>query len=99
MICLRCGYCCHNYVVVIVDNPELGIQESNLTTQGMVRKPCKHLRGDKPGEYSCAIHDYPWYPETPCFDFGQIEVGNTECRIGQYMLNQENAKNALSKKS
>jgi len=91
MICLRCGYCCHNYVVVIVDDPEKGLQEANLIIHGMECKPCKHLLGNKPGEYSCAVHDKPWYPETPCFAFTQVEHGNTECRIGRYTLKVEKA--------
>jgi hypothetical protein len=48
--------------------------------------PCKHLKGDKPGEYSCALHDMKWYKKTPCFSHGQIERGNTNCRMGEYVL-------------
>jgi len=85
VICLRCGYCCIRYDVIIVDNPDLGIVDGNL-----IHKPgderCKHLRGDKPGEYSCAVHEYPWYKETPCFQFTQIEAENSACRVGQYVL-------------
>ena len=88
MICLRCGYCCRAYTVVIVDDPEKGIVEDNLILHDGDGTPCKHLRGDKPGEYSCALHDYPWYKKTPCFQHGQIERSNTNCRIGEYMLKQ-----------
>ncbi len=69
MVCVKCGYCCHKYAVVIIDDPEKGLVEENL----IIHKgdgPCKHLRGDKPGEYSCAVHDYPWYNRTPCFSYG-----------------------------
>lgn len=91
MICLRCGYCCKNYDVIIVDKPELGIVENNLIHKpsGM---PCKHLLGDKPGEYSCAIHDFSWYKETPCYSHGQIEQKNSNCRIGEYALNLKKIK-------
>lgn len=85
MICLRCGYCCINYDVIIVDKPELGIKTSNLKHKPSGIK-CQHLIGDIPGQYSCAIHDQPWYEETPCFQHGQIETGNTECRMGVYQL-------------
>jgi len=86
MKCVHCGYCCHKYMVVIVDDPEKGFVKDNfIVHEG--NGPCKHLRGDKPGEYSCAVHDYPWYKRTPCFSHGQIEVSNDcVCRMGEYIL-------------
>jgi len=87
MICLRCGYCCKFLSVVIVDNPEKGPSEDNLIIHEGNGKPCKHLRGDKVGEYACAIHDKPWYKQTPCFAHGQIErSSDTPCRMGVYLL-------------
>lgn len=86
MVCLRCGYCCKNYIVGIVDDPDKGIEEDNIIAHMGDGTPCKHLRGDKPGEYSCAIHDRPWYEETPCYSHGQVEKGNTNCRMGEYLL-------------
>jgi len=86
MKCLRCGYCCKNYSVVIVDDPEIGITEDNLILHNGDGRPCKHLLGDKTGEYSCAVHDCPWYKETPCYMHGQIELKNTNCRLGEYIL-------------
>jgi hypothetical protein len=74
-------------MVIIVDDPKLGITEENLKAH-MGDGPCQHLRGNKPGEYYCAIHDEPWYEETPCARHGQIEHGNTNCRTGEYMLKQ-----------
>lgn len=86
MKCLRCGHCCIEYDVIIVDNPDLGVKDGNI-----VHKPsgerCKHLVGGMPGEYSCAIHDKEWYPETPCFRHTQIESSpETPCRVGEWML-------------
>jgi hypothetical protein len=49
-------------------------------------KPCKHLLGDKPGEHACALHDKPWYSETPCYQHGQIETTDSPCRMGEYQL-------------
>ena len=87
MICLNCGHCCKHYMVVIVDDPEKGIVEGNLIVKEGDGTLCKHLRGDKPGKYSCAIHDYPWYKDTPCFAYGQIESSpDDECRLGAYLL-------------
>jgi hypothetical protein len=88
MICLRCGYCCQNLCVVIVDDPEKGVDPENLKAIGFKGpERCQHLVGDKPGEYSCAVHDRKWYKETPCASHGQIERSPTdECRMGQYIL-------------
>ena len=89
MICIRCGYCCKNYFVVIVKDPSKGIKEDNLTVHNGQGNACPHLEGDEPREYACAIHDESWYKETPCFSHGQIERGNTNCRMGEYILNKE----------
>ena len=91
MKCLRCGYCCIQYEVNIVDNPELGVIESNLKAK-YTGERCQHLRGDVPGKYSCAVHNYSWYKQTPCYQFGQVELSeNDPCRIGEYMLKPENS--------
>ena len=57
MICLHCGYCCKNYMVVIVDNPKKGIREDNLIVHEGGGKPCKHLDENN----NCKIHNYSWY--------------------------------------
>lgn len=85
MKCLRSGYCCIHYDVMIVDDPELGIVENNVIHKSTGEK-CKHLGGDGPGQYFCKIHDYPWYKDTPCYNHSQIEHQNLNCRIGEYSL-------------
>ncbi len=85
MNCLRCGYCCKTYSVMIVDDPEKGIREDNIIHH-KGDGPCKHLKQDKDGKYFCSVHNYSWYEETPCFDFGQIEQKNSNCRMGEYIL-------------
>lgn len=76
-------------MVVIVDDPTKGIREDNLAYHKGQGIPCKHLIGSKPGEYSCAIHDKPWYKKTPCFSHGQIERSkDSPCRMGEYILIQ-----------
>lgn len=91
MVCLRCGYCCINYDVIIVDDPAKGPAEGNLKHKPS-RQRCQHLLGDGLGNYSCAIHDEPWYPETPCFRHGQIEKSaDTPCRMGAYLLQKQEA--------
>ena len=87
MICLRCGYCCHRYMVVIVDDPDKGIKKDNLISHDG-NGPCKHLEGTKPGEYFCKVHSKKWYKETPCYSHGQIEKNvDCNCRLGEYIIN------------
>jgi hypothetical protein len=77
-------------MVVIVKDPEKGIAEDNLTVNMGEGIPCPHLLGKGPGEHACAVHDRSWYPETPCFEFGQAEADpNDPCRIGEYLLRGE----------
>jgi len=77
--------------VVIIDDPEKEPTPDNLVIKESGEK-CKHLLGDKPGEYSCAIHDKDWYQDTPCYAFTQVETGNTNCRMGEYILGKEEVK-------
>ncbi|KKL53562.1 hypothetical protein LCGC14_2274220 [marine sediment metagenome] len=89
MICLRCGYCCKHLWVIIVDNPHKNPSENNLIEHSGGGIACKHLRGTKPGDYKCNIHDKSWYDETPCFQHTQIEKHtNIECRMGRHILNK-----------
>ena len=91
MKCLRCGYCCTHLFVIIVDDPAKGPREDNLICHEGKGVPCKHLRGNKPGEYYCNVHDESWYEETPCFMHGQIESRpDTLCRVGAYLLEKLN---------
>jgi hypothetical protein len=92
MICLHCGYCCKSMMVIIVDKPQLGPIESNLIFHEGTGKPCKHLRGEKPGEYECNIHNEKWYKETPCFAFTQFERKESPCRLGEKILQDISSK-------
>jgi hypothetical protein len=74
-------------MVMVVDDPEKGIGEGNIVAHMGGGKPCKHLLGSKPGDYSCAIHGKRWYRKTPCFAHGQIEASKEDpCRLGEYIL-------------
>ena len=87
MICLRCGYCCKELWVMIVNDPDKGIEIDNIIEHKGQGNSCKQLQGNVVGEYSCAIHDKEWYDETPCNRHGQIESSpDTECRMGRYQL-------------
>jgi len=79
-------------MVVIVNDPERGPVEGNLICHEG-KGPCKHLTGNKPGKYSCSIHNKSWYKKTPCFSHGQIERSiEDECRMGRYILNKKGQK-------
>jgi hypothetical protein len=71
-------------LVAIIVDPKKGLQEDNIKAKDQGR--CPHLEGDKPGEFSCAVHDEPWYEETPCFAHTQFERSNTPCRLGEHLL-------------
>ena len=83
-----------NSFVVIVDDPDKGPVEGNLKAIGLHgSERCQHLRGDKPGEFSCAVHGKKWYKKTPCFSHGQIEQSkDAVCRMGEYLLKKEKHK-------
>ena len=86
MKCLRCGYCCKKYCVAIVNDPEKGIVDDNLIMYDG-NGQCRHLRGNKPGEYSCIVHNKQWYKKTPCYSHIQFErTLNDVCRIGKAIL-------------
>jgi len=86
MKCLQCGYCCYRSWVVIVDDPKKGVVESNLIEHKGDGTPCKHLIGNKENGFECAIHNEPWYKQTPCYSHGQIEQDvNDVCRMGEYV--------------
>jgi hypothetical protein len=98
MICLRCGHCCHNIpkvllsIVTYTGSKNKEPESLNVIDAGETIERCPHLRGDRPGEYFCIIHDRSWYKETPCYSHGQIERSPADkCRVGQNILNTANA--------
>jgi len=85
MKCLRCGYCCLTSLVVVIKDPVKGIVEGNaLGLNGSTR--CPHLEGNTAGSYSCKIHHYPWFNDTPCGTHTQYETSDSNCRLGEYIL-------------
>lgn len=85
MKCLRCGYCCIHYTVAILKDANKGPSEKNLQLKETGVR-CPHLIGGEVGSLSCAIHDKKYYQDTPCFTHGQIERGNTNCRMGEFVM-------------
>lgn len=79
--CVSCGYCCLTSLVVIVVDPNLGIVEGNLKAINALEERCPHLQGEEPGKYSCNIHHYKWFKDTPC-----AQHNSNGCRWGRYIL-------------
>lgn len=92
VICIHCGACCYDFPVVIIQNKfkDLKVEDANdLPQEAFVIKsgntPCPYLKWDE-DKSRCEVHNKPWYPSTPCFDFGQVESdSNTICRLGEYI--------------
>ena len=73
--------------MVIINDPSKGFCDDNFIAKEGDGTPCKHLEGDKPGEYKCAVHNMEWYKRTPCYEFGQIESSSDNiCRMGEFIL-------------
>ncbi len=84
MKCLRCGYCCVQYSVVIWDdevNDGVSFKDSGVI--------CKHLGiVTMNGKLStfCKIHWDPRFEDCPCDRYGQIENSPDDlCRMGAYI--------------
>ena len=91
MICLRCGRCCSFPVGVVkpeyVDVFTLDADSKDLDKWTMWKSQdmiCPHMTWD--GNIAiCAIHDRPWFPDTPCGRHGQFELRNEKCRTGEWI--------------
>lgn len=88
MKCLRCGYCCIELSVIIIDPKYTSedIHLFDLPEEAFIHKPsskiCPHLE-IKNNMVKCKIHEFKWYKETPCYQYSQIEYRDSICRIGQ----------------
>jgi hypothetical protein len=96
LICNHCGLCCIDYEVVII-SPEWAKKEiiidHNLPEEAFIHKksgnPCPHLYWEDE-ESRCKIHNMPWYKDTPCYQFGQIESSpDCICRLGEYIWSKK----------
>ena len=89
--CKRSGYCCYAYdVIIAIEEPDLQL--------GLYHKPsncvCPHLGFDSARDAVCAVHDKPWYPQTPCHSFNNPDIDpdafqKAGCRVGPYTRAQE----------
>lgn len=97
MICIRCGLCCQNLDVMIV-NPGSIRPDGTVDPEdpdSFIKKPmgkrCPHLAylGDLA---VCIIHDLPCYGGTPCDLFDQIGPDDGFCTFSGYFKASNSAK-------
>jgi hypothetical protein len=90
MICLRCGYCCIHHDVVILKDYNKKPQENN-TVFKKGGEVCRHLTIDlkEPNKVICKEHHKKYFKKSPCDNHGQIEVKNSVCRLGEYIINSQ----------
>lgn len=85
MKCVRCGYCCFQYVVVVIRDINKPLSEKNVMIKHTGDR-CPYLEGRKPGKYSCRNHGHRRYKNSPCDQHSQIERRDSPCRMGKYVL-------------
>jgi len=90
MECLRCGYCCCFYDVIII-SPDAIDASGNVdfnNDRSYQHKPtgeqCPHLSWEN-DIASCGIHEHSWFRKTPCHAFTQIGDHGAPCRMGFYI--------------
>lgn len=93
MKCIRCGYCCFAFDVIIVKpeniddfDPDGDESEMSKLMHKKGDTICPHLKLDDGDIATCKVHDKPWYKTTPCYY--HTVIGNLEdaCRVGVYHL-------------
>lgn len=93
MKCIRCGYCCVAFDVVIV-KPEF-VDNVDLTDVSCMKKlihkhgnqNCPHLEYDNETRIAtCKVHNKSWYKDSPCYSHHVIGDPNKPCRVGDYQL-------------
>lgn len=89
MKCLRCGYCCINLDVAIV-NPESIMPDGTVipgSCDPIIFKPagqrCPHLIFQSE-RAACTIHDFACYRGSSCEQFEQIGRQDDVCVMGAY---------------
>ena len=96
MLCMRCGYCCVKYSVVIINpkyiNEDLNFDDPSIESKLMYKPSdewCPHLTKKNKSSFHCSVHNKTWYKNTPCFSHTQIEPSeDSKCRMGDYVNNK-----------
>jgi hypothetical protein len=103
MKCLRCGYCCCFLDVAIIKlsaiqkDGSVDFDNENNYEYKPCNVQCPHLQwaGDKA---VCSVYHYPWFVDTPCHAYKQIESKDSPCRTGDYFKeNKEDIRERLEK--
>lgn len=90
MKCLRCGYCCYFYEVIIVSKEairpdgSIDFEDESSYQSKHTGEQCPHLLWDNDTAV-CSIHRYEWFCDTPCGQHTQIESTSTPCRLGKHI--------------
>lgn len=104
MICLRCGGCCHNLDIFVV-NPDRIREDGSIDPHdpdSMIMKPsgkkCPHLffqagpDGSSAGTAVCSIHHLPCYQGSPCQQFEQMGREDDVCMMSDYFRKLDDRK-------
>jgi len=83
MKCLRCSYCCIEYDVIV----PLSSTTAAYKPSG---KRCWNL-SYKNGKAVCKIHNKKFYKGSPCSQHTQIGEPGADCRMGAYILKEDNS--------
>lgn len=92
MKCVRCGYCCYQYDVIII-KPEFCVPEFKMSEvkEFMVMhkksgEKCPHLYFD--GDIAvCKLHNFKWYKQTPCYTHNTEINNHLDCLLGTKVMN------------
>ena len=98
MKCHRCGYCCVNYCVMVV-NPKYADQDDiifdfenpikDLLIYVDHEKQCPYIYwSEEQNQAVCKVHEKKWFSKTPCYRHNNIETIG-KCRIGEYIINNK----------
>jgi hypothetical protein len=78
-----------NLWAIVIKDSEGELVEGNLLAIGLGGpERCPHLRGDKVGEYSCAVHEKPWFKKMGCAEY-QSHWPDQKCRLGEFLVKEE----------
>ena len=86
LICLRCGHCCKNNELFIIDKPNIGLRDDNIILKKEGER-CKHLLGSKPGNYICMLYNETYFDNMPCIAVKGFNTDESDiCPIGKEVI-------------
>lgn len=85
MICLHCGYCCIYLDVIILKDYDQEPSEENVLHK-RCNEVCPHLTITN-DQITCTAHGKRYFKDCPCDQYSQFEYSNSNCRTGDYVMN------------